>query len=168
MDAKRFAVTWLVLAALYWLLAGQLSVTEGIAGAIAVTVAAVFAALAERCADKRFDLHGPWLRVIFVPLAALVTDSAIVARALLQAIFRRPAGAVGAVYHQGFRIGGDGDRDVGRRALVTLAASLAPNGVVVRVLSDEDAPGAGAPGAGALLLHRLVAALPRADAEWPL
>jgi hypothetical protein len=118
----------------------------------------MFAALAERCAETRFDLHGPWLRVVGTPLAALVTDGVIVGRVLLDVILRRPAGAAGAVYHQGFRVGGDAERDVGRRGLVTLAASLAPNGVVVRVVGDEDT----------LLLHRLVAAPPRADEEWPL
>lgn len=158
MGAVRFTVAWLVLAAFYWLLVGQVSVTEAVAGAIAVTVAVVFAALAEHCAEKRFDLHGPWGRLVAAPLRALVADTAVVTRVLLRAILRRPSGSVGAIYHQGFWVGDDADRDVGRRGLVTLAASLAPNGVVVRVQGQEDA----------LLLHRLVAAPPRADMEWPL
>ena len=91
-------------------------------------------------------------------LIALATDTARVGVVLLRAILRRPQGAVGAVVRQPFAGGGETARDAGRRGLVTLLASLAPNGFVLHVPGDDDA----------LVLHRLARAPLSRDQAWPV
>ena len=72
------------------------------------------------------------------------------------ALLRRPAGAAGQIVELPFRHGDA--RDAGRRAIVTLGASLAPNGFVLRMPAERDV----------MVMHRLVPAGQSADAEWPV
>ena len=142
----------------YFLFAGQLSTTEVVAGLPAATVAAAFAVLMHRARSRDLDLHAPWLRVVVGPLAALIPDAIRVGAVLLSALWRRPLGPVGVITKQPFRHGDDSVGDAGRRGLVILSASLAPNGYVLYLPSNQDA----------LITHRLVATTPRPDREWPV
>ena len=149
---------FVLLAGFYLLFAGQVSMTETIAGLPAVLIAGGFWALQRRHRHRRLQYSGvPWPRVLLRPLAALGGDSLRLGAVLLRALFRGPAGAAGAVTRQPFRHGGGGAA-AGRRALVTLAASLAPNGIVLDI--DDKA--------GILSLHRLAPAPAQPDPMWPV
>jgi hypothetical protein len=149
---------WIVLAAFYLFLAGQFSTTEVIAGAPAATMVAAFAALLHRARTRHLRLHAPWPLAIGRPLASLFPDAFRVGAILLSALWRRPAGSAGLITTQPFRRGDDSADDAGRRGLVTLGASLAPNRYVLGLRDDQDA----------LVMHCLAPAPPRPDREWPL
>ena len=103
------------------------------------------------------QLPTPPPRAIVRPLAALVSDTGRVGLVLLRALARRPAAAVGGPSPQPLR-GAEGSRsDAGRRALVVLGSSLAPNGYVLDGSWPEQT----------LLLHRLSPAKPETDPDWP-
>lgn len=144
--------TWAVLAAFYLLCAGELGADEVIAAVASGLVGTALSVLVRRDAGRRFRLRAPWPRVIFRPLAALAPDAVRVARLLLS---RHPRGE--AVV-QPFVPGGATPEDAGRRALVTLAASLAPNGYTLRIPDGHDA----------LLMHRLAHVPPPRGKRWPL
>lgn len=151
----RLFTSWLVLATLYALFAGEVSATEAIAGLIATGIAASYGVLLHRSRSRPLALRAPWFRVVAHPVAALVPDAWRAGRVLLQVLWRRPDGAVGTPSRQPFREGGQDPEDTGRRGVVTLGLSLAPNGYVLGIE------------AGAIVLHRLVPAAPSADREWP-
>ena len=149
--------TWVLFAGIYLLLAGKITITEILAGAGATTVALAFAVLRRGAARRRLRLRVPWLQVIGAPLVSLFPDAGRVALVLLRAVLRRPAGAAGSAVRQPFAPGTADPEDAGRRALVTLGISLAPNGYVLDLPNDGCC----------LLLHRLAPASPSADMRWP-
>lgn len=148
---------WVILAGFYLLFAGQLSVTEVMAGVPATLACTGFAVLLHRAQSRRFQLRAPWFRVLAMPLAALFPDAVKVGGVLLRSLRRRPDGPLGVVSRQPFRHGGDEAPDAGRRALSTLGLSLAPNGYVLLVPDGRDA----------LILHRLAPAAADGNPEWP-
>lgn len=153
-----FAITvWIVLTCLYLLFAGQLSVSEMIAGMPAAAMATGVAVVWRQARSRPLRLRAPWPRVIGRPLVSLFPDAVRVARVLLAALWRRPSGAVGLVSRQPFRHGANDAANAGRRGLVTLGLSLAPNGYVLRLPDRQDV----------LLMHRLAPAEPDSDTEWP-
>ena len=151
-------VSWVVFLGLYFLLAGQVSLTEIAAGVPAAVLAAGFTVLLHRASRHPFHFGAPWARVLGQPLAAVVPDAIRVGQALLRAVWQRPPGPLGVVARQPFRQGGADPSNAARRGLVTLGSSLAPNGFVVAFPDGEDI----------LLLHRLVPVPPDPDREWPL
>ena len=151
-------VAALIFFGFYLLFAGEVSVTEIEAGAPAAIVAAGFAMLLHRAAERSFRLKAPWPRVLGEPLAALFPDAARVGGVLLRALWRRPLGPVGSVARQPFQEGGEDPASAARRGMVTLGSSLAPNGYVLGIPEGE----------GALLLHRLAAVPLDPDQQWPL
>lgn len=144
-----------LLLGLYLLLAGQASATEFLAAVPAVLLAVGMAQALRTHADRQMQLQAPWRQVLLRPLASICSDSVRVGVALLHAIVR-PAAHAGMVSRQAFRAGGDQPCEAGRRALVVVGGSLAPNGFVLEVLPD------------ALSTHRLVPAQPQDDTEWPV
>lgn len=146
---------WLLLAGLYALFAGEVSLSEAIAGLLATGIALAYAAFLHRSRSRRISVRGLPFRVVFAPLGALLPDAWRVGRVLARAVLRRPAGAAGTLSRPPFREGGREAREAGRRGLVTLGLSLAPNGYVVNIEAD------------ALILHRLAPAAPSPDREWP-
>jgi hypothetical protein len=152
------AIVWIVLVGFYFLLAGEISLTETIAGLPTAAVAAGFALALRRTETQRLRLQAPWLHVIAKPLASVLPDVFRVGRVLLSVLWRRPSGPIGAVARQPFRHGGDDAKSAGRRALVTLGISFAPNGYVLSSPGEMDA----------LVLHRLALVPPEPDREWPL
>lgn len=144
-----------LLLGLYLLLAGQASGTEFVAAVPAVFLAAGMGQALRAHADRRMQLQAPWRQVLLRPLASICLDSVRVGVALLHAIVRPDAHA-GMVSRQAFRAGSDQPREAGRRALVVLGASLAPNGFVLDVSPD------------ALSMHRLAPVQPQDDTEWPV
>jgi hypothetical protein len=150
----RFCAPWLVLIACYFLLTGQFSATEWIASVPAALAAAVFVFMVQRVSDRRLDPQAPGLGLLGRISVALVCDSGRVAWLLWRVMFRRPQAQMGHFTQEDFSAGTDRPEDAGRRGLVILAASLAPNGFVVDLVP------------GALVLHRLVR-VPPPDAPWP-
>ena len=140
---------WVVLLGLYILFAGTVSVTELIAGLVAVTVTAGLL-VALRHEPRRSVRARPPVRIVLHSTLAVFADSWHVAWVLLRAILRQ-------VVRQPFRQGGDDAREAGRRGIVVLAASLAPNGYVLHIPNKENA----------LVLHRLAPAPATGDREWP-
>jgi len=91
-------------------------------------------------------------------MPTIAAQTWVVAGVLFRAIWRRPANAVGTLHRQPFRRGDAEATDAGRRALVTLARSVAPEEFVV------DIPEQG----GGLLVHTLSRSRPVKDLEWPV
>lgn len=145
-----------VLFGLYLLFAGTASATEiGAALATAALVTAL-ATVLHRRQTRRLRLLPP-ATVLLRPLPGLVRDSGRVGMVLARAVARRPAGQVGEVVRQVFHQGGEDPADAGRRGMVVLAASLAPNGYVLHIPAGEDA----------MVMHRLAPVPPSPDRNWP-
>lgn len=153
----RGLAIWLSMLGTYLLLSGEVSRTELVAGACTATAATGFALLLRRAGSRAMALRVPWPRVVGRTLLALAADSARVGGALARAVWRRPERETSRISRQPFRAG-SGPVDAGRRGVVILATSLAPNGFVL----DEDGTAAG------LLMHRLVPVPARPDPEWPV
>ena len=156
-------VVFLISAGLYLIFAGQVSGTEIAAGVPAAGLVAAYAGLRHRGESRPMRLRGPWLRLVLSPTAAVAGDAARVGIRLLRAVFVPGSRVAGTTSRQPFRSGSAEPADAGWRALVTLASSLAPNGIVLDVvpsalLRDEHA----------LLMHRLAPARPDPDREWPV
>ncbi len=143
----------------YLLLAGSLSWTESVAGVAAAGVSAGFMTIERLRGARGVMLPVPPGRWAASVLASLVTDTWRVGAALVGAL---AGGMSGAESWQAFRPGGVRSSDAGRRALVTLATSLAPNGFVLDVR-----PSALPEAEHGLLLHRLAPASPVSGADWP-
>lgn len=146
-----------VSAGVYLLLAGQLSGTELLTAGIVAVAFTLLAVVLRLRHDRQVRLPWPPARALLHPLASLLLDSGRVGLMLLRAILRGPAGVSGTVSQQPFRRGGRDPRDAGRRALVILGTSLAPNGFVLDLPPDEEN----------LLMHRLAPAASSRDKEWP-
>ena len=150
-------------AGLYLIFAGQVGGTEIAAGIPAAGLAAAYAGLLHRGEARPMRLRAPWLRLLLSSIASVVSDVARVGVQLLRAVLVPGSHVAGTVSRQPFRSGGTGPADAGRRALVTLASSLAPNGFVLDVAPSELLRGE-----RALLMHRLAPGRPDPDGEWPV
>jgi hypothetical protein len=130
----------------FWLaLVGTLQDAELIAGLGAAAIGATAAEVVRSQGLLRYRVRARWLWPGVRQLLRVVPDFFRV----LAALPRRPAGQFRTVP---FPAGGRRDVDRGRRAWATLAASLAPNRIVI----DMDA------GTGEALVHDLV---PHAGSE---
>ena len=145
----------------YLLLAGALSTNELISSAVVAVASAGLAAILRLREERQLRLPMPPLHFLLSPVAALFTDAGRVGLALVRAILHRPAHDYGSISPQPFHAAAQPQdpqpQDRGRRALVMLATSLAPNGYVL----DQS------PGEARLLMHRLAPARPSDDTEWP-
>ena len=153
------AASFIAALILYTVFAGDVSWTEAYAGIPAAAAIAAFVAVQHRGADRPLRLRPP-LRILFGPIGALVTDTARVGAALLRALVSPVEGRVERLR---FTPGGQTPGDAGRRAAVTLAASLTPNGFVLDL-----APSALLHEEPVLLLHRLTPAKTPTDTDWPV
>ncbi len=155
MSFFRCVLAVVLLAALYILFAGTLSVSEGAACVVAVAGAGFYLMLARRAEVPRFGFRAAWVLVLPRLGWGLARDTMLVGHALVISIFRVVRGEL---VSQRFTHGGESGVAGARRALVTLGVSLAPNGYVVRV------PARG----NFLLVHQLVPAPTKTDEEWPV
>jgi hypothetical protein len=88
----------------------------------------------------------------------VIVDSIRVGLQLARQLGHHSAGPVGVLSEQRFEFGSRAPADAGRRALVTLAVSLAPNKYVVAI----------SPGQRRFILHELVHVKASPDERWPL
>ena len=149
--------------AFYLILAGSLELSEIAAGTVVALVVATADFARRRCDFGRLRLHAAWARLLGRSLLAMLRDTATVAIALLRAAFGGSTAIRSGIARQAFRPGDGEPRERGRRAVVTLLGSLAPNAIVVDAPPSpllEDEP--------ALLVHHLVPARPSPDREWPV
>jgi hypothetical protein len=111
---------------LWFLLVGTIQEVERIAGLAAAAIGATGAEVVRTHGLLRYRVEARWLRRGALQLLRVVPDFFRV----LTALASRPRGAFRTVP---FPAGGHRDVDRGRRAWVTLTASLAPNRLVVDV-----------------------------------
>lgn len=153
----RAAASFLVMAAFYALFAGQISPSEVEAGLPSAFLATVLTVLLRRAASRQLALTKARPGTVLSGVAAIFPDVVRVAGVLLRALLRRPCGALGPIVSQRAPLNGNAATDAGRRAVVTLALSAAPNGYVVGAQEER----------GTLLLHRLFAPSPDENGERP-
>lgn len=139
----RRVTAWLAwfggLLAFWLLLVGTVQDVEVFAGLVAAAIGATAAEVARSQDLLRYRVEARWLWPGLRQLLRVVPDFVRV----LAALPRRPTGRFRTVP---FPAGGQRDADRGRRAWASLAASLAPNRLVV----DMDAD------AGEALVHDLI------------
>jgi hypothetical protein len=157
--ARVGLLCWVALGLIYFLLAGQASMTELMAGLGGVSAASGYGVALHIGARRRpLEFRLAWLRSAWRPLLSLPRDSLAVGLVLLRSLTRRRRRLVGRMTRQPFDYGNEGAEARARRALVILGASLAPNGFVLHALKGE----------GVLLLHRLAPDAPSENRDWPL
>jgi hypothetical protein len=146
--------TWTPLFALYLLFAGQATGAELCAGLLAAALGTAFQVYLHPSGKRPLQPEAPWGRLAARVAASVARDTVTVGRALVRASLGRPMD--GVIQRQPFAPGGP--MAAGRRGVVILAASVAPNGFVEHLAARDQA----------LVLHRLVAAPPRKDRLWPV
>ena len=141
--ARLWGAWWVLLAALYLLLADNTALPELVTGAVAAAVGATGAVL---CQGERMRPHARWLRTAWRPLTGVFADLVPLARTLVtRGILRR--GGTGTLVRVPAKLDGDAAEQAAFAALTEALGSLAPNTIVVDV--DRDG--------GAVLVHQLVA-----------
>ncbi|MCQ8278089.1 hypothetical protein NFI95_06465 [Acetobacteraceae bacterium KSS8] len=142
---------------LYAALTGSLGFHEILAGVGCAVLLCVLVSTIHRGEPRLLVLRPP-PRVLLRVSRALLIDTLRVGRVLCAAILRRPDGRAGTIETVAFRHGGDDPQAAGRRALVVLGASLAPNGFVLAAPRGRDT----------LVMHKLAPSRDPADPRWPV
>lgn len=148
---------WCVLFGLYLLFAGSVDTTEIGAGLVVVTLTTMVMQFLHVGRSRTLRLMPP-IHVLCRPVLGVLTDSIRVGGVLLRVLWRRPDGQAGTLARQPFRQGGETADDAGRRGMMILSASLAPNGYVLHIPDGEDF----------VLMHRLASVPLSPDDEWPV
>lgn len=141
---RSWAAWWVLLAALYLLLADNTALAELATGAAAAAIGATGAVLCRSQRRERLRFRLRWLRRTGRPLLGLFGDLVPLARTLVTRGILRRAGS-GELVSVPLETTGDAGERAGLVALSEALLSLAPNGIVVAV-DDER---------GTLLVHRL-------------
>ena len=146
---------WLAGAVAYIVLAGQFSPEELVAAVILGGFGAGWHFAMMHDGARRFRFERPALRAIASSLAGLAGATLRVGLRLASALLRPVEGRrVEQPFHGGTA---DDPRDRGRRAVVVLATSLAPDSYVVRMPV----------GAETITFHALTGSSPGGDPRWP-
>jgi multisubunit Na+/H+ antiporter MnhE subunit len=137
-------VWWVLLAALYAVLADSATEPELFAGAGAAAIGATGAVLVRAQRQLLLRPRLRWLRGAWRPLAGLIRDLWPLVVTLVEAgVLRRPARS--GFVEVPFDAVGDDAEDAAYRAFTEAFGSLAPNTLVVQIDTDR----------GALLAHQL-------------
>lgn len=153
----RPAILLVAVSGLYFVLAGEVSQAE----AIALIPVLLLAAIYDRAGTKvqsvplRIGLRG--VSMLARSVLAIVPELWRVGTALYRCILQPAATSSGAVLCVPFRFGALTAEDVGRRAAVVTAISLAPNGIALGMVHGTDK----------LIIHQLVQQPVGGDTEWP-
>jgi multisubunit Na+/H+ antiporter MnhE subunit len=141
----RFWIAWYVALVVLWLaFVDTFATQEVILGLVAAAMAATAAELVRSQELVRFDVELRWLRDLHQLPWQVLRDCWLLAVALWRHCTGHPVRGVFRVVP--FPSEADDARAAGRRALVTVVASAAPNTVVVGVEGGE----------GEMLVHQLV------------
>jgi multisubunit Na+/H+ antiporter MnhE subunit len=126
----RWLVAWILLFALWMLLAGTLAFSEIVVGVAAAAVAATVVESVSRQRLVRFRPDPRWLlRGWWLPWRTVKEFAALSVALGRSLIGRRRVG--GRFVALPFRVGGNDSRSSARRAVLTVGASFAPNTYVV-------------------------------------
>jgi multisubunit Na+/H+ antiporter MnhE subunit len=152
--AVRAWVAWWVLGAALWIaLFDNVPLSELAAGVVAASLGATAAVLVRQQRRMVIRPRPSWLRPGLRAAAALVTDLAPAARALVtRGVLRRPV--TGTLHVLPFAATGDDPESAALRVLTATLGSLGPNTIVV----DIDT------GSGTLYAHQLVTSDPAGSA----
>lgn len=123
-------VTWCLLLGLYLVLAGQTSIDEMVAAAMAAVAATLLLIIVRRVSGRGFGFRGlPWLRIVGNTTRALIIDTLRVAWSLV--LSSPPAGTI---MREPFVSHDRDDEARGQRAVLGLSESIAPNAYIIEVL----------------------------------
>jgi hypothetical protein len=149
-----FIVVWGLAAGAYGLFTGSFSAEEVITAAICGLVISLWSAAIRRHADQRFAYARGTLAASARGFAGLPMATLRVGRRLSSALARPTEGKIARqAFEHGRRRAPD---DAARRAVATLAVSLAPDRFVLRLPEGDDE----------MIVHALVPAGGAADARW--
>jgi len=123
--AARLVGWWLVLWGVWLLYVGQHHAQEVVAGAVAAALSTALAVGVARLAGSRYRLDPQPLERAWALPWSVVRDFAVVTLALARG---RPVGTWDTIE---VPVRGDDPRSAGRRALLAILASIAPNTYVV-------------------------------------
>ena len=144
--ALSWSLSWVVMAATWWLLVDTVRTAELVAGAVCAAIAATGSELvrAQRMAPVRVRLA--WLARTPRAVAQIPGDLVLLAVAAARQLLR-PRLRVGAFRAVPFAAGPDTPESTARHAIAEAFGSLAPNTIVVGIDRRRDL----------LLVHQLVA-----------
>ncbi|GEM_PF-4653030 len=153
----RPAILLVAVAGLYFVLAGEVSQAEVIALLPVLLLAAIYdrAGTKAQFVPLRIGIKG--VSVLARSVLAIVPEMWRVGGALCRCIHHPAATSPGTILSVPFRFGALKAEDVGRRAAVVTAVSLAPNGIVLGMAHGTDE----------LIVHQLVQRPLGGGAEWP-
>jgi multisubunit Na+/H+ antiporter MnhE subunit len=142
--AAAWLAWWIVLAALYALLADNAALPELIAGAVIAAIGATGAVLVRSQRQLLLQPQARWLRGAWRPVLGLVGDLRPLVGALVESGLARRPGRSGFV-EVPFDAVGEDPESTAYRALTEAFGSLAPNTVVVEMDAER----------GVLIAHQL-------------
>ena len=142
--AAAWLIWWIVLAALYALLADNPALPELIAGAVVAAIGATGAVLVRSQRQRLLRPRARWLRGAWRPALGLVGDLRPLVGVLVETGLARRPGRSGFV-EVPFDVVGEDPESAAYRALTEAFGSLAPNTVVVEMDAER----------GVLLAHQL-------------
>ena len=146
---------WLGGTASYMVLAGQFSADEVVAAVLLGGLGAGWHFAVLHDGARRFHFDRPALRAIGSALLGLPGATLRVGARLAAGLLHRAEGRrVEQPFHRGTA---DSAEDRGRRAVVVLATSLAPDSYALRLPLDEDT----------ITFHVLTGSSPGGDPQWP-
>ena len=153
----RPAILLAAVGGLYFVLAGEVSQAEAIALVPVLLLTAIYdrAGRKAQSVKLRIGMKGIWM--LARSALAIVPELWSVGGALYRCILKPAAASSGDILHVPFRFGALSAEDVGRRAAVVTAISLAPNGIALGMVHGTDE----------LMVHQLVRRPLGGDAEWP-
>jgi multisubunit Na+/H+ antiporter MnhE subunit len=131
------AVWWLVLFALWLALVDTTQLPELILGAAAAGIAALSTLVVGAVRPRAARVDPAWIRAAARAAVALFADTGLV----LAALWHRLVGTRrirGEFRSAPFRAGGEGRRDVARRALAEALGSVGPNTIVIGIDRERD------------------------------
>ncbi|HEX4765238.1 MAG TPA: hypothetical protein VH414_03080 [Lichenihabitans sp.] len=147
---------WMTCSLAYLVLAGQVSLDEGVAAIVTGAGGTLLWVLLRRVSDRRFWFDRWSALALARALTGLPAGIFRLGRILLASLHGDVSGRrLEQPFHGGER---DDPEEAGRRAIVVLATSLAPNSFVLRVERGRDL----------IAVHGLADQDPRNDPRWPI
>ena len=147
---------WLGGTAAYLVLAGQVSADEVVAGVLLGGLGVAWHAVVCRCSRHSFTFERHAGLEVVQAVSGLPGAILRVGSRLATALVRNTEGhTIEQPFHRG-RL--DDTRDRGRRAIVVLAISLAPDSYVLRLPVDEET----------IVIHAFTLGSPGTDPRWPV
>ena len=153
----RPAILLLAVSGLYFLLAGELSQAEAIALVPVLLLTLIYDRAGRSAQSVPLRIGAKGVRVLAGSVFAIGPELWRVGGALFRCILHPGATLSGAVLQVPFRFGTLTAEDVGRRAAVVTAISLAPNGIALGMAHGTDE----------LIVHQIVPQPVGGDVEWP-